>query len=115
MTTEEEIRHFEQYVGNECYTEKHQKSCEMAIAALSAQRTPAKLDRSQWEGCHYCVPSWCGTCEKYDVRNTGDPCTTSCPGYLKHKPVNFCKNCGRPLTEKAWAELERRIGGPDEN
>lgn len=27
---------------------------------------------------------------------------------------NYCCCCGRPLTEEAWAELERRIGGPDE-
>lgn len=25
--------------------------------------------------------------------------------------MNFCPNCGRPLTEEACAELERRING----
>lgn len=52
---------------------------------------PAKLDRSRWEGCEYCketVPKW----------------------YL----WKFCPDCGKPLTEEAWAELERRIGGNDE-
>ena len=29
------------------------------------------------------------------------------------KPGDPCPNCGRPLTEEAWAELEWRIGGND--
>lgn len=79
-------------------------------AALRAQQAPAKLNRSRWEGCKECTLPSCGTCVRYNHRNTGDPCTTSCIRYSKHKPVNFCKNCGRPLTEEAWAELERRLG-----
>lgn len=89
------------------------EACRVAVAALRAQKP--KLDRSRWEGCKHCTPPWCGTCEKYDVRNTGYQCTTSCIGYSKHEPVNFCKNCGKPLTEEAWSELWRKIGGPDEN
>lgn len=34
MTREEAIKHFESYVGNECYTANHQNACKMAIAAL---------------------------------------------------------------------------------
>lgn len=85
------------------------EACRLAASALRAQQTP--LDRSRWEGCHECKPTSCGTCVRYYHRNTGDPCTTACIRYSKHKPVNFCKNCGRPLTEGAWAELERRING----
>lgn len=79
----------------------------MAIDALRAQR--AKLDSSGWEGCKECTPLSCGTCVRYNHRNTGDPCTTSCIKHSKHKPVNFCKNCGRPLTEEGLAELERKM------
>ena len=25
--------------------------------------------------------------------------------------INFCPECGRPLTEQAWKELERKICG----
>lgn len=29
----------------------------------------------------------------------------------RFEPKRFCLNCGRPLTEEAWAELERRLIG----
>ena len=48
---------------------------------------PEKLDKRRWEGCEYC-------------KNMST---------LK----GFCYSCGRPLTEEAWAELERKIGGND--
>lgn len=79
-----------------------------------AKQTRAKLDRSRWEGCQECTLQSCGTCVSYDHRNTGDQCTTSCIKHSKHKPVKFCKNCGRPLTEEAWAEMERRLNGNSE-
>ena len=52
------------------------------------------LDRSRWEGCECCAV--------YERHN----------GYLQAHPEHafrFCWKCGKPLTEKAWAELERRI------
>lgn len=45
---------------------------------------PAKLDRNRLEGCEYCND------------------------FGKKRP-NFCYCCGKPQTEEAWAELERRI------
>lgn len=56
-------------------------------AAAALLRASGKLDRSRWEGCRYCK----------DIPTS----------ILK----GFCYACGRPLTEEAWAELERRIGG----
>lgn len=64
----------------------------MAISALRAQQAPAKLDRSQWEGCPEC------SCIVISRK-------------MVNRGRNYCPYCGRPLTEKAWAELERRIGG----
>lgn len=61
----------------------------MAISALRAQQSP--LDRSRWKGCYWCT----GFCPEV----TGDP----------HWDYRFCPKCGRPLTEEAWVELERRI------
>lgn len=59
------------------------------LRAFRAQKTTSKLDRSRWEECPDCWV-WEG----------------------HHK---FCADCGKPLTEEAWAELERRIGGNNEN
>ena len=67
--------------------EVDQEACRMAVAALRAQQAPAKLGRSRWEGCEYCK----------DIPES----------ILK----GFCYACGLPLTEEAWAELERRING----
>lgn len=90
MTREEAINHFESYIGNECYTDYQKEACRMAISALCAKQTAVKLDRSRWEGC------W--SCNNQKIRELG----------LRHGR-EYCPCCGRPLTEKAWAELERRI------
>lgn len=50
----------------------------------TAQQTTEKLDRRRWCGCE--------TCKGGRYRSGG-----------------YCPGCGRPLTEEAWAELERRI------
>lgn len=47
-----------------------------------AARQAVRLGRSRWEECADC---WLW------------------------KRQNFCPECGRPITEEAWAELERRI------
>ena len=67
------------------------RALELAVSALRVQQTAAKLDRNRWEGCYWCV----GFCPEV----TGDP----------HWDYRFCPHCGHPLTEEAWAELERRI------
>ena len=141
MTREEAAKHFEKYIGNECYTTFHQDACRMAVAALRAQQTPAKLDRSRWEGCAYCtlrkVPRMPWHSPGVVVREgeyregdnslshieecslDGSPETrtawlvTSCEDGGDHTiEIRFCPICGRPLTEEAWAELERRLTVP---
>ena len=47
--------------------------------------SPAHIDREKWEPCKWCEISWLVMGEKY------------------------CPSCGRPLTDEAWAELERRV------
>lgn len=85
MNIEEAIRHFEAQA--QCYYPPTRKAAELAIAALRSQQSSAKLDRNRWKGCQYCK----------DIPTS----------ILK----GFCYVCGRPLTEEAWAELERRING----
>lgn len=64
------------------------QAIDMALDALHTQQTP--LDRSRWEGCNECENL-----------------------VISRKMVGigrrYCPYCGRPLTEEAWAELERRI------
>lgn len=86
------------------------EACRMAVSALRAQRAPAKLDRSRWEGCEICKNLICATCEFATCEYDEYPCDL-CKGGSLHKKVSYCPNCGRPLTEDAWAELERRING----
>ena len=51
---------------------------------------PARIDRETWEPCELCEKQRKVFFEK------------------------FCGECGRPLTEEAWAELERRITRKEE-
>lgn len=91
MTNEEAIErisdHMEIHKIGECPHIKLAEALDMALDALRAQQTP--LDRSRWEGCNYC--------KKYGI------VLAAFDGW------SYCNCCGRPLTEEAWAELERRI------
>ena len=95
----------------------------MAIAALRAQETPEKLDRIQWDGCPHCNSKFgadyhvkpcangdLGARAKYIYDSTHDIVLFvdrhMASGYFG---ISYCPICGRPLTEQAWAELERRI------
>ena len=95
----------------------------IAISSLRAQQTPAKLDRSRWEGCPACNEEIFARRRQY-MRPVIAPLTpeqelmdklTDLTGIVYVKIKNkFCPQCGKPQTEEAWAELERRIGGNDE-
>lgn len=76
----------------------------------TAQQTFSELDRSRWEGCNECATPGCSTCKSIDIVPGYEPCS-SCRRHTNYNPFKFCQYCGRPLTEEAWAELERRIGG----
>lgn len=100
MTTEEAIRILEPettgealaayecfggFRGTEAAAAACEEACRVACAALRDRQTPAKLDRSRWEGGEYCH-EFCD-------------------------PIKFCPFCGRPLTVEAWAELKKREEG----
>jgi len=116
MTIEEAIQHCEEVAAGEteqgkcpaCAAE-HKQLAEWLRELVAIRAQPHTLDRSRWVGCKECVPPWCKTCIRYDVQNMDTICKFSCINHSKHKPNNFCQSCGRPLTEEAWAELERRI------
>lgn len=92
------------------------EACRVAAAALRAQQTPAKLERNRWEGCEYCEYS---SAISYDSHGDGifivfDE-SPKISGFDWEAKIKYCPFCGKPLTEEARAELERRIGWPDEN
>lgn len=67
---------------------------------------PARIDREAWAPC-----GLCGTLNdeimcQFSKRTEYDQSTTS-----RYEMARFCPNCCRPLTEEAWAELEKRVRG----
>lgn len=73
---------------------------------------PASIDREAWEPCESCMT--CDTCKNRDEYNPYEGMLGDCGTCYKksnYDPDNFCRKCGRPLTDKAWDELEKRIGG----
>lgn len=76
------------------------------------------LDRSAWEPCEFCGEWIGGECTPKEQ----DAGYTLYAGYSKQvavddfwedeiEDVQYCPKCGRPLTEEAWKELERRLFG----
>lgn len=86
------------------------KALEMAITSIRDQKT--QLDRSKWEGCECCKEE-CRNCAYTTQRKL---CKKSCKDgseFVRRITGRYCRECGRPLTEDAWAELEKRIGEND--
>lgn len=74
---------------------------------------PAHINREAWKPCDECKPS-CKICANYNAWDRyGKPqvCDT-CEDYSNFEPDDkYCSNCGRPMTEEAWKELEKRVRG----
>lgn len=81
---------------------------------------PAHIDREKWEPCEYCQRrtspdevSMLTTDE--NGSETGmfvfNGILASNTDGLQMRQIYFCPICGRPLTEEAWADLERRVFG----
>lgn len=127
MTIEEAIQHCDDVAAGrteqgecpECAAD-HKQLAEWLrkLVALRAQPSPAKLDRSRWKGCPDCKGEVFEKRLQY-MRPVMKPLTpeqalmdklTELTGIVYVKVKNeFCHTCGRPLTEEAWEELERRI------
>lgn len=74
---------------------------------------PAHIDRSKWEACDHCKKA-CWNCNHNlfavkEMTKCDDCVNQSKWEFLAYQ--NYCPKCGRPLTEEAWAELERRLRG----
>ena len=66
---------------------------------------PAHIDREAWEPCGLCGTLHEIMC-RFSKKTEYDQSTTS-----RYAMARFCPNCGRPLTEETWAELEKRVRG----
>lgn len=67
---------------------------------------PAHIDREAWEPCKACSDEYSQKISSYLERFHG--CATSTVRVVN---TDFCPCCGRPLTEEAWAMLEKRLRG----
>lgn len=74
---------------------------------------PAHIDLEAWEPCEYCNPR-CAICANYGGWDRyGKPkICEDCKSFSNFiADDEFCSYCGRPLTPKARAELEKRLRG----
>lgn len=72
---------------------------------LAYAYSPAHIDREAWKPCIKCNGK-CYFCKFNETSKCG-----KCKNHEFYSPMfNFCPDCGRPLTEDAWAELEKRMG-----
>ena len=76
---------------------------------------PVRIDREKWKPCKLCSTEMnCASCDNAirPITSCGD-CIVTDNGKTEWKcdSALFCRYCGRPLTEEAWAELERRVCG----
>ena len=97
---------------------------------LAYAYSPIHIDREAWEPCEYCN----GKTNLYQHTHTtklfmntfGEAAILitkcmACPPYAdccmngisvnSAFKINFCPNCGRPLTEEAWQEFEKKVRG----
>lgn len=72
---------------------------------------PAHIDREAF-GCQFCnAENHCANCLYDNLPGQIEPCR-SCEAHGNWETASrFCPHCGRPMTEEAWAELEKRLRG----
>lgn len=85
-----------------------EKAKDLAVKALRDYH-PDHIDREAWEPCGDCEKKSCDNCRYSEYLSYLEPCK-SCENASDWKPMqNFCGECGRPLTEEAWAMLGKRL------
>ena len=72
------------------------------------------VDREKWKPCSECDRELylCSNCAYEDASGLEPPCL-NCDraNYLWKPKYEYCPQCGRALTDAAWAELEKKIRG----
>lgn len=72
---------------------------------------PAHIDREGWEPCEFCGKADFGE-YGFEIGRSyvKIACALGSWRFPAEEQFHFCPKCGRPLTEEAWAELEKRMG-----
>lgn len=90
-----------------------------ALAGLAYAYLP--IDREKWEPCEVCMEEDDPCLRDNCFRRSAKVCNYYCDNLVNYldnakriNGANFCPECGRPLTEEAWAELEKRLRWPAE-
>lgn len=84
---------------------------EHKIISLTALKR-SSINREAWKPCEKCDELYCSMCKSRNRALDQEPCF-SCHSGSKWESANhnFCGECGRPLNEQAWEELEKRLDG----
>lgn len=81
---------------------------------LAYSYPPAHIDRSKWKPCEHCksaeYPPQKFGAHQFPVVGNEIYFYDTEYGW-EGEEIKHCPWCGRPLTEEAWAELERRLRG----
>nr|DAT62596.1 MAG TPA: DNA-directed RNA polymerase [Caudoviricetes sp.] len=69
----------------------------------------AHIDRNAWWEC-FTKPNTCESCEVY-VKSSEErkSICSDCHERSRYIQADFCPRCGKPLTEKAWDEMEKKV------
>lgn len=89
------------YVGCSFYSVEHYGDWWLAYAQKP-------VDFENWEPCAKCRSCFSCTHVVENARDPGNVCFW-CEHMEKFEPLNFCSNCGRPLTDEAKQMLEKRL------
>lgn len=67
------------------------------------------IDRNSWWEC-FTKPNTCESCEVY-LKGSEErkSICSDCHERSRYIQADFCPRCGKPLTEKAWDEMEKRV------
>lgn len=78
-------------------------------------RTTMLQLKTGWSPCGSCGYQGCSSCQNIGEDMERPPCCDCSPsgkcGKSYYEPAAFCSHCGRPLTEEAWAALEKILKG----
>lgn len=80
--------------------------------------TSFRIYHKKWKPCKVCERKNDPCYENDCFKKNAPKCRYSCDKYITWRnnqrrliDSKFCPKCGRPLTDQAWAELEKRLRG----